>query len=162
MQLLQWRTERPRSRTWCGSSARVVSRCFGITSRRRLSDADVAALNEMMSFRWFPGRELSHCIQLPSSLQSLTFGCHFNRSLEGIQLLSSLQSSMFGYVFNKSLERIQLPRSLQSSMFPEHGGHPTTKQPAELVGLYFQQEHGGNPVLQRVLHRRRCVFFDVL
>ena len=59
---------------------------------KTLSDVDVAALNEMMSLTLYCNQELIQGIQLPSSLQSLTFGWEFNQSLEGIQLPSSLQS----------------------------------------------------------------------
>ncbi|CAE7339651.1 PU1 [Symbiodinium sp. KB8] len=65
-----------------------------------LSDADVAALDEMM---WYSGRELSQNIRLPGSLQSLTFGYVFNQSLEDIQLPSSLQRLTFGYAFDQRL-----------------------------------------------------------
>ena len=46
--------------------------------------SDVAALNETMSLTWYSNQDLNQGIQLPSSLQSLTFGCFFNRSLAGI------------------------------------------------------------------------------
>eukprot|EP00439_Symbiodinium_sp_Y106_P075271 s538_g14.t2 len=75
--------------------------------------SDVAALNETMSLTWCSNQG----IQLPSSLQSLTFGFAFNQSLKGIQLPSSLQSLTFGGNFNQSLEGIQLPSSLQSLTF---------------------------------------------
>ena len=55
--------------------------------------SDVATLNETMSLTWYSSQELNQSIQLPSSLQSLTFGFDFNQSLEGIQLPTSLQTS---------------------------------------------------------------------
>ena len=79
--------------------------------------ADVAALHETMSLTWYSDQDLNQGIQLPSSLQSLTFGDMFDQSLEGIQLPSSLQSLTFGREFNQSLEGIQLPSSLQSLTF---------------------------------------------
>ena len=78
---------------------------------------DVAALNETMSLTWLSNQQLNQGIQLPSSLQSLSFGDGFDQSLEGIQLPSSLQSLMFGNDFDPRLEGIQLPSSLQSLMF---------------------------------------------
>ena len=79
--------------------------------------SDVAALNETMSLTWYSRQRLADLgIQLPSSLQSLTFGSGFNQRLEGIQLPSSLQSLTFGYNFfnNQSMESIQLPSGLRS------------------------------------------------
>ena len=81
-----------------------------LLEEKTLSDA--AALNETMSLTWYSSQELHKGIQLPSSLQSLTFGEEFNQSLEGIQLPSSLQSLTFGYKFNQSMQGIQLPSSL--------------------------------------------------
>ena len=72
--------------------------------------------DETRSLTWYSSQELSG-IQLPSSLQSLTFGRQFNQRLEGMQLPSSLQSLTFGRYFNQSLEGIQLPSSLQSLTF---------------------------------------------
>eukprot|EP00439_Symbiodinium_sp_Y106_P022221 s3802_g2.t1 len=82
--------------------------------------SDVAALNETMSLTWYSGQDLNRGIQLPSSLQSLTFGQYFDQSLEGIQLPSSLQSLTFGQYFDQSLEGIQLPSSLQSLTFGDY------------------------------------------
>ena len=92
--------------------------------------SDVAALNETMS---------------------LTFGFHFNQSLDGIQLPSSLQSLTFGNQFNRSLDGIHLPSNLQSFdvwllLRPELGWHPITQQPAEFdVWLLLRPEVGGHP-----------------
>ena len=88
-----------------------------LLEEKTLSDA--AALNETMSLTWYSSQELHKVIQLPSSLQSLTFGKEFNQSLEGIQLPSSLQSLTFGFAFHQSMEGIQLPSSLQSLTFGE-------------------------------------------
>ena len=63
------------------------------------------------------GLERLNKIALPSSLQSLTFGSHFNQSLENVTLPSSLQSLTFGACFNQSLENVTLPGSLQSLTF---------------------------------------------
>ncbi|CAE7258883.1 unnamed protein product [Symbiodinium sp. CCMP2592] len=87
-----------------------------LLTNKTLSDTDVAALRETVSFTWNVDQSLKG-IQLPSSRQSLTFGRSFNQSLEGIQLPSSLQSLTFGDKFNQSLEGIQLPSSLQSLTF---------------------------------------------
>eukprot|EP00435_Cladocopium_sp_Y103_P012932 s1706_g3.t1 len=54
---------------------------------------------------------------LPKSLEHLSFGLDFNRSLEGVTLPSSLQSLTFGHKFYQSLERVTLPSSLQSLTF---------------------------------------------
>ena len=89
---------------------------------------DVAALNETMSLTWLSSQQLNKSIQLPSSLQSLEFGCRFNQRLDGIQLPSNLQSLTFGFDFNQSLESIQLPSSLQSLTF----------------GYWFNQSLDGN------------------
>ena len=51
---------------------------------------------------------------MPCSLQSLTFGSHFDQSLENVTLPCSLQSLTFGICFNQSLENVTLPSSLQS------------------------------------------------
>eukprot|EP00439_Symbiodinium_sp_Y106_P058528 s909_g8.t1 len=71
--------------------------------------SDVATLNETMSLTWYSSQELNQSIQLPGSLQSLTFGFDFNQSLEGIQLPSSLQSLTLGERFNQSLAGIHYP-----------------------------------------------------
>lgn len=49
---------------------------------------------------------------LPESLKSLTFGCTFNQSLDGVTLPSNLQSLTFGRDFNQSLDRVTLPSGL--------------------------------------------------
>ena len=53
---------------------------------------DVAAVKETLSLTWYSSQQLNQGIQLPSSLQSLTFAFIFNQSLESIQLPSSLRS----------------------------------------------------------------------
>ena len=119
----------------CGSLARVVSRLWErLLEEKTLSD--VAALNEPMCLTWFSNQYLNKGIQLPSSLQSLTFEGRFNQSLEGVQLPSSLQSLAFGGRFNAQLG--ERPTTQQPAEFdvwrwvqPEPGGHPTTQQPAE-------------------------------
>ena len=83
---------------------------------KTLSDADVVALNELMSITLTSSPKLKQGVKLPHSLRSLTFE-GFNQSLEGIQLPSSLQSLTFGREFNQSLEGIQLPSSLQRLTF---------------------------------------------
>ena len=57
-----------------------------------------------MSLTSCPNQDLNQGIQLPSSLQSLTFGFEFSQCLEGMQLPSSLQNLTLGYDFNQSLE----------------------------------------------------------
>eukprot|EP00439_Symbiodinium_sp_Y106_P064955 s1153_g10.t1 len=94
-----------------GRAARSWQR---LLEEKTLSDTDVVAFNETVSLTWDQSLE---GIQLPSSLQSLTFGREFNQSLEGIHLPSSLQSLTFGAMFNQSLEGIRLPSSLQSLTF---------------------------------------------
>ena len=96
-----------------GRAARSWQR---LLEEKTLSDTDVAALNETVSLTW-KGHHSLEGIQLPSCLQSLTFGDDFNHSLEGIQLPSSLQSLTFGHSFNQSVAGIQLPSSLQSLTF---------------------------------------------
>ncbi|CAE7567303.1 unnamed protein product [Symbiodinium natans] len=58
-------------------------------------------------------------VQLPSSLQTLTFGEDFNQSLENVQLPIGLQTLTFGKMFNQSLDQVQLPSSLQTLAFGE-------------------------------------------
>ena len=96
-----------------GRAARSWQR---LLEEKTLSDTDVVALNETVSLTWKVNQSLQG-IQLPSRLQSLTFGYEFNQSLEGIQLPSRLQSLTFGREFNQSLVGIQLPSSLQSLTF---------------------------------------------
>ena len=54
---------------------------------------------------------------LPSSLQSLTFGTHFNQELDQVTLPSIVQSFTFGIHFNQILFGVTLPSSLQSLTF---------------------------------------------
>eukprot|EP00439_Symbiodinium_sp_Y106_P078661 s32_g17.t1 len=112
--------------------------------------SDVAALNETMSLTFgFHFNQSLEGIQLPSSLQSLTFGDRFNNSLEGIQLPSSLQSLTFGWDFNQSMEGIQLPSSLQSLTFGDKFNQSLEgiQLPSSLksltFGAYFNQSSFG-------------------
>ena len=54
---------------------------------------------------------------LPSRLQLLTFGSHFNQSLDHVTLPSGLQHLTFGYNFNQSLDHVTLPSGLQHLTF---------------------------------------------
>ena len=56
-------------------------------------------------------------VNLPSSLQSLTFGEDFNQSIQPVTLPSSLRSLSLGDAFNQSLEDAVLPDSLQFLTF---------------------------------------------
>merc|ERR1719174_3093759 len=51
------------------------------------------------------------------TLQSLTFGRNFNKSMENVTLPSGLQSLTFGDYFNQSMDDVTLPSSLQSLTF---------------------------------------------
>ena len=111
-----------------------------------LSDADVAALDEMM---WYSGRELSQNIRLPGSLQSLTFGYVFNQSLEDIQLPSSLQRLTFGYAFDQRLRasNYRARFDVWLCVQPEPGGHPTIEQHAPFdIRPHVQPTVGGLPM----------------
>ena len=59
-------------------------------------------------------------VELPSALQSLTFGTYFNESLAQARLPSGLQSLTFGVWFNQSLENVTLPSGLQNLTFGDH------------------------------------------
>ena len=96
-------------------AGRVTMLWEHLLEERTLSD--VAALNETMSLTWLSRQQLKQGIQLPSSLQSLSFGDDFNQRLDGIQLPSSLQILTFDRSFNQSLDGISLPSSLQSLTF---------------------------------------------
>eukprot|EP00439_Symbiodinium_sp_Y106_P019823 s6723_g2.t1 len=89
-------------------------------------------------------------IQLPSSLQHLTFGRCFDQSLEGIQLPSSLQHLTFGFNFNQSLEGVQLPSSLQSLTFSAKFNQSLEgiQLPSSLQHLTFG--HGFNQSLEGI------------
>ena len=103
--------------------------------------SDVATLNETMSLTWYSSQELNQSIQLPGSLQSLTFGFDFNQSLEGIQLPTSLQTSA-----TRQPAQFDLRRQLR----PELGGHPTAQQPAEFdAWRKVQPELGGHPTTRQ-------------
>ena len=75
------------------------------------SEGEVA-LEGVTQLKAATGGEYLH--HLPRSLANLTFGRHFDQSLELVTLPSSLQSLSFGDMFNQSLERVTLPSSLQS------------------------------------------------
>eukprot|EP00439_Symbiodinium_sp_Y106_P040795 s653_g5.t1 len=98
-------------------AGRVAMLWERLLEEQTLPNVDAAALNETMSLGWESPQELNQGMQLPSSLQTLTFGNRFNQSLAGIQLPSSLQSLTFGFDFNQSLEGLQLPSSMQSLTF---------------------------------------------
>ena len=55
--------------------------------------------------------------ELPSSLQSLTFGFCFSRCLLSVALLRCLLPSTFGEYFNRGLQGAELQSSLQSLAF---------------------------------------------
>ena len=80
-----------------------------------------AALNETMSLTWYSIHELDHGIQLPSSLQSLTVGNGFDKSLEGIQLERE------GHTTTQQLVELEVRHSVQ----PDLGGYVTAQQPAK-------------------------------
>lgn len=53
-------------------------------------------------------------VQLPKTLETLTFGGAFNQSLDGVEWPSGLQSLTLGLAFNQPLDGISLPESLRS------------------------------------------------
>ena len=74
---------------------------------------------------------------LPSSLQTLTFGGHFDQSRAQVTLLSSLLSlrfgkgmHIFGTGFNQSLEQVTWPSSLQTLILG-HEFNQSFEQPAD-------------------------------
>ena len=79
---------------WKLGAGRVAMLWERLLDERTLSS--VAALNETMSPTCYSNQNLNQGIQLPSSLQSLTFGHDVNESPEGIQLPSSRQSLTLG------------------------------------------------------------------
>ena len=87
----------------------------------------------------YASERLMQSIQLPSCLQSMTFGREVNQNLEGTQLLNCLNSLMFGYAVNRSLEGI----------------HPAAQQPAESdVWRIVQSELG----VRRITQQFACDF----
>eukprot|EP00435_Cladocopium_sp_Y103_P073244 s689_g42.t3 len=60
-----------------------------------------------------------HLHHLPDSLESLTFHCGFNESLEGVSLPNNLQSLTLGS-FNRSMRGVNLPSNLKSLDFGNH------------------------------------------
>ena len=57
-----------------------------------------------------------HQVDLPK-LRSLTFGEHFNQSLQQVILPPFLEHLTFGYRFNEALQGVDLPKSLRSLTF---------------------------------------------
>ena len=92
-------------------------------------------------------------MNLPDSLQSLSFGSFFNQSLEGVNLPDSLQSLSFGSFFNQSLEGVKFTcltvcqTSLSFGKFTPSRALVEVKMPkdklAELVFWILQPELGG-------------------
>eukprot|EP00435_Cladocopium_sp_Y103_P049603 s2051_g15.t1 len=74
---------------------------------------DPALESSSLSFGYHFNHSLER-VTLPSSLQNLRFGNSFNQSLERVTLPSSVQSLNFGENFNQGLERVTWPSSLQS------------------------------------------------
>ena len=62
----------------------------------------------------------SLALELPSDLQSLTFGNYFNKSLAQVRLPSGMQSLTFGTWFDQSLQKVTLPSGLQNLTFGDH------------------------------------------
>ena len=89
-------------------------------------------LSETMSLTWYSSqKQHNQGIQLPSSLQSLSFG---DRFILGGHPATQQPAELDGW------------RPVQ----PRLGGHPTTQQPAEFdVWPRVQPELGGHPVTQQ-------------
>ena len=51
-------------------------------------------------------------VALPAGLQSLTFGDHFDQSMENVALPAGLQSLTFDGKFNQSMDKVALPSGL--------------------------------------------------
>ena len=60
---------------------------------------------------------LLHLVGWPVGLQNLTFGVHFNESMDNVKLPESLQSLTFGNFFRQSMDNVKLPERLQSLKF---------------------------------------------
>ena len=56
-------------------------------------------------------------VQLPSSLQQMTFQNRFNQTIERVILPEKLEVLSFGFRFNQSLEHVNLPATLRSLTF---------------------------------------------
>ena len=56
-------------------------------------------------------------VQLPSSLQALTFQNRFNQTIERVILPENLEVLSFGFRFNQSLEHVNPPATLRSLTF---------------------------------------------
>ena len=69
--------------------------------------ADESAIQGLTKLNSAPGGE--YLCNLPRTLESLTFGFHFNHSLQRVRLPNSLQTLTFGTCFNQSLDRVTLP-----------------------------------------------------
>lgn len=52
---------------------------------------------------------------LPSNLQTLAFGEHFNQSFEGVTLPSGLRTLTLGVKIDQRLANVTLPSSLETS-----------------------------------------------
>ena len=76
--------------------------------------------------------------QLPESLQRLTFGSHFNRSLRACNLPKLLMLT-FGADFNQSLTGVQLPKTLRFLTFGRDFNQPleAVSFPSDLETLSF-------------------------
>ncbi len=80
-------------------------------------------------------------IVLPVSLQTLTFGFHFNQPLSGLTLPASLHTIEFGYYFNSPLDGITLPANLHTLTFGTFFNQPLNgiTLPPNLNTLTFGQ-----------------------
>ena len=56
-------------------------------------------------------------VNLPTGLQSLTFGKAFNQNIDNLTLPNGLLSLTFGEAFNQSMDNVTLPIGLQSLTF---------------------------------------------
>jgi hypothetical protein len=53
-------------------------------------------------------------------MRSLTFGRHFNQSLQNVNFPPNLRSLTFGNSFNQTLEGVSLPATLERLIFGDH------------------------------------------
>ncbi len=85
-------------------------------------------------------------LELPSALQSLTFGNYFNESLAQVRLPSGLQSLTFGTWFDQSLQKVTLPSGLQNLTFGDHFDqsleHVTLPSGLQTLTLGLMFDHG--------------------
>jgi hypothetical protein len=97
--------------------------------------------------------------ELPNSLRTLTFGNCFNQSLEGVTLPSSLKSLRFGDAFNRSLEGVKLPDSLEDLAFGRAFDQSLAEVPSSLQSLRlgvefrFQENLGASLPICSLFHR---------